>query len=31
VTAVVNGLLIVLSLLGLLANRIRRISLQPAA
>jgi MFS family permease len=31
VTAVVNGLLIVLSLLGLLANRVRRISLQPAA
>jgi Na+/melibiose symporter-like transporter len=31
VTAMVNGLLIALSLFGLLANRIRRISLQPTA
>src|SRR5205085_9636078 len=31
VTAVVNGLLVLSSLVGLLGNRIRRISLQPAA
>jgi hypothetical protein len=31
VTAAVNGLLIVVSLFGLLGNRIRRLSLRPAA